>query len=167
MDHSKSLLWHQHLPIDLHRGLLLALPSDRSPELYLLTGLPLLFSRTDWGMMLRVIFFSIPNCSNTQHRHCSLVSPSRELITSSPAGHLCILMSVLWHFQYCIILYWLMCLSHLQWPLHTSARTLLYISLFLHCHAQCPAHNGQLQMWFFLCVKLNNEMEGREIGIPK
>lgn len=127
----------------------------------------LYYSAGQTGRMLRVTFFSIPNFSNTQHRHSSLVSPSRELITSSPTGHLCILKSVLCHFQYCIILYWLRCLSHLQWPLHTSASTLLYISLFLHCHAQCPAHNGQLQMWFFVCVKLNDGMEGREIGIPK
>lgn len=58
-------------------------------------------------------------------------------------------MSPMWHFQCCVILYWILCLSYLQWHWHKRTWTLPYISLFLHRQAQCPAHDTQLHMWFF------------------
>ena len=73
-------------------------------------------------------------------------------------GHLCTLTPLAWHFQCCVLLYWILCLSYLQRPSHIRTRTLPSSSLFLHCQAQCPAHDRQLHMWrvfFFFFFELN------------
>lgn len=115
---------------------------------------------------LELFSFPSPISSKFSADTIPLPHPLKSWLLPHLQGDLCILMPVLWHFQCCIILYWLVCVSHLQWPLYTTVRTLPCISLLLHCCA-VPSTWWTAPYVILFSVKLDDEVEGRGVVILK